>query len=174
MLIPLLALLALAGIVLGGIQLFGDPSETATTRPIATTPPAPSTSVSPSPSVRLVSLTAGDYLGHPLSEVQSALTALGFTVSAKPLQTSDVPDGQVIAVDPTGPLPRGTAITVTYAVAPPPPPTPTAAPSPSISARKPSPAPSSMSSPATSRPPSRCWRGWSRPTIPASTRRSAP
>ncbi|WP_261327477.1 protein kinase domain-containing protein [Modestobacter marinus] len=125
LLVSALAVLLVAGIVFGGFQLLGNSSDTATPQPTAA-PPAPTTTAAPT--VQLVSLTAADFVGRPLADVQAGLTALGFAVTPKPLQTSDVPDGEVIAVDPTGPLPRGTAVTVTYAVTPPPPPTPTPAP----------------------------------------------
>ncbi len=132
LLLPALAVLVVAAIVFGGYRLLGTSSDTATPRPTAS--PTPTPTAAPSPSVQLISLTAADFVGRPLADVQAGLTALGFAVTPKPLQTSDVPDGQVIALDPTGPLPRGTAVAVTYAVVPPPPPPPTTAPAPETTA----------------------------------------
>jgi serine/threonine-protein kinase len=77
----------------------------------------------------LVSLSSADYVGRPVAEVQAELIERGLQVTLKPLQTGDVPDGQVIDLDPVGQVLPGAAVTVTYAVAPPPP-TPTPTPTP--------------------------------------------
>ena len=67
-----------------------------------------------------VQLTAADLIGRPVGDVEADLTALGLPVQRRPLTTSDVPDGQVIAVDPVGQVAPGQTITVTYAAVPPP------------------------------------------------------
>jgi serine/threonine-protein kinase len=128
-LLALVALLAVAAVVAGGLWLTnrgtGDggaaatgPTTTATSsRPSA--PPA-------TPSAQLVDLASSDYVGRPASEVLAALQARGLVVTLVPQQTADVPDGQVIAVDPAGKLAPNSPVAVTYAVTPPTPPTPTA------------------------------------------------
>jgi serine/threonine-protein kinase len=70
------------------------------------------------PAVQPVSLTAADYVGRPVDAVRAELTGRGLQVSLRPLQTSDVADGSVIALDPVGQVPPGTVVTVTHAVAP--------------------------------------------------------
>jgi hypothetical protein len=138
-LIPLVALLTVAGIVAGGLQLMGSTSNddggtaTAPTTP-AVTSTAPATPP-PTPTVRLVDLATSDYVGRPVAEVQAELTARGLIVTLDPLETSDVGAGLVTAVDPSGALAPNSPVTITYAVAPPPPPpaptpTPTPAPAP--------------------------------------------
>jgi serine/threonine-protein kinase len=66
----------------------------------------------------VVDLVAGRYAGHPLADVQAELTALGLVVRPRPTTTNDVPDGQVIAVEPVGQVVVGQTVSVTYAVAP--------------------------------------------------------
>jgi len=118
LLVPLLALLAVAAVIAGGLQLMGgwDGGETAA----GTTAPSTSSAAPATPSVQLVDLVSADYLGRPYADVQAELTARGLVVTLRPLQTGDVPDGQVIAVDPVGALTPGSPVTLTYAVAPPP------------------------------------------------------
>jgi len=86
------------------------------------TPPSgeatPSTTAPATPTA--VQLTAADLIGRPVGDVEADLTALGLPVQRRPLTTSDVPDGQVIAVDPVGQVAPGQTITVTYAAVPPP------------------------------------------------------
>jgi hypothetical protein len=131
LLVPLLALLAVAAVVVGGLQLVGSRSDagggTATEQTTPATSSAPSTPP-PAPTVHLVDLASSDYVGRPVSEVQAELTARGLIVSITPQETSDVAEGLVTAVSPEGPLPPNSAVTLTYAVAPPPPPAATPAP----------------------------------------------
>jgi hypothetical protein len=108
-LLPLVALLVLAALA-GAVTLGSSGSPTPATEP-TTTPSAPAG----------VDVVASAYVGRPFADVQAELTGLGLTVQPRPVQTADVPDGQVIAVDPSGRLASGTAVTVTHAVAPPPP-----------------------------------------------------
>ncbi|WP_448616150.1 serine/threonine protein kinase [Modestobacter sp. URMC 112] len=121
LLLPLIAVLAVAAIVFGVVRTFGaaDPASDATA--VTTTAPTTAPTTTAVPRVLVV---AGNYVGRPVSVVQSELSVFGLAVTLRPLQTGDVPDGQVIAVDPVGELAPGSPITVTHAVAPPPPPPP--------------------------------------------------
>jgi eukaryotic-like serine/threonine-protein kinase len=107
LLVPLVALLTLA-VVAGAVVLGTRGSSSPATEPA----PSPSTPAG-------VEVASVDHVGRPVSEVQAQLTGLGLTVQLRPLQTADVPDGQVIAVDPLGTLRPGDTLTVTHAVAPP-------------------------------------------------------
>jgi serine/threonine protein kinase len=69
----------------------------------------------PPPTVDVVQ---ADLVGHPVQEVQAALVALGLPVQLVPVETADVPAGQVTAVTPEGRLAPGTGVAVSYAVAP--------------------------------------------------------
>jgi hypothetical protein len=129
-LVPLVALLAVAGIVSGGLQMTGSTSDAGGGTAAGPTTPAPTSSAppppAPTPTVRLVDLATSDYVGRPVTDVQAELTARGLIVTLSPVQTSDVAAGLVTAVDPSGALTPNSPVTVTYAVAPPPPPAPTA------------------------------------------------
>ncbi|MGY1640894.1 protein kinase [Geodermatophilus sp. SYSU D00703] len=107
LLVPLAALLTLA-VVVGAVLL--------ATR--GTSSPATEPTPSPSPPAG-VEVASADHVGRPVSDVRAELTELGLTVQLRPLQTADVPDGQVIAVDPLSTLQPGDTVTVTHAVAPP-------------------------------------------------------
>jgi len=133
----LLTLLVVAGGTFAFLQVAGDrPADQA-----AATTTTPSSTPTPSaPTVVLVSLSTTDYVGRPIAEVQADLLERGLQVALQPLQTSDVPDGQVIALNPTGQVMPGSVVTVTHAVTPPPPPTPTPTPEP-VPAPTPDPAP---------------------------------
>jgi eukaryotic-like serine/threonine-protein kinase len=80
--------------------------------PTQTTPPAPET----------VNVIPEKYLGGDYRTVQSQLTALGLVVVGVQQESSEDP-GTVLELNPTGPVPAGSTITVTYAVAPEPAPT---------------------------------------------------
>ncbi|MGY1795741.1 serine/threonine protein kinase [Geodermatophilus sp. SYSU D00525] len=114
-----LLVLALAGVaVVLGTR--GDPAPAAA--PSSTPPPsssaAPSSSApattepAPPPTVDVV---AAALVGRPFPDVQAELTALGLQVQPSTVATGDVPEGRVVAVDPTGPVVVGQAVTVTYA-----------------------------------------------------------
>ncbi|MCU1606444.1 MAG: Two component serine/threonine protein kinase with sensor(S) [Modestobacter sp.] len=134
LLLPVLALLALAAIVAGTLQVVGGATtsaESATPSPTtASATPASSSPVPTAPPVLMVALSTRDYVGRPVAEVQAELLARGLQVALRPVQTPDVPDGQVIVVDPAGELSPGTLVTVTHAVAPPAAPVTTVAPAP--------------------------------------------
>jgi serine/threonine-protein kinase len=76
---------------------------------------APTTSAAAPTSVRV---RAADLVGRPLPEVQAHLTMLGLRMQPHQIVTGDVPAGQVIAVEPVGPVIPGQTLVVTYAVAP--------------------------------------------------------
>ncbi|GAB3310138.1 hypothetical protein GCM10027451_20370 [Geodermatophilus aquaeductus] len=124
----LLALLALA--VVGGVLALtaGDPEDTAASPTTTSSSPVPSSAATPPPTSSAptptgpvpVDVVAADLVGRPLPDVQAALTALGLVVQPQPVPTGEVPDGQVTAVAPEGPVLPGQTVTVTYAVAPPP------------------------------------------------------
>jgi len=131
----LLALVVLAVAVVLGVQVAGGPGDAgeavadtaapsssapASTAPSSSAPAstAPSGTAPATPSVQPVPVASADLVGRPYAEVQAELTGRGLVVTLRPLQTGDVPDGQVIAVDPTGELSVGSPVTVTYAVAP--------------------------------------------------------
>jgi eukaryotic-like serine/threonine-protein kinase len=129
LLVPLLVALVVVAAVAAGALILGmrgDPAPASA--PPATPPPAPTTSATPlapqAPPVVRVRLTAEEYVGRPVGQVQPQLAGLDLAVRLVPVETADVPAGQVLAVDPVGEVPVGTTVTVTHAVAPPPPPPP--------------------------------------------------
>jgi serine/threonine-protein kinase len=120
--------LVVTGLVLGSRDVpAADPAPAAA--PTSTAPPAPTT---PRATGTFVRVDPADHVGQPVAEVQAWLTGLDLPVVLRTEQTTEVPAGQVIRLEPTGELPVGTTVTVTHAVAPPPPPPAptTAAPSP--------------------------------------------
>jgi serine/threonine-protein kinase len=98
------------------------PSSSATsaspTRTSQSATPTP-TRNTPTPTQETVNIIPAAYLGKDYRQVQSELSNLGLAVTVEPLQTSEASPGQVVGLNPTGPLPVGSPITVTYAVAPP-------------------------------------------------------
>ncbi|MGY1653489.1 serine/threonine protein kinase [Geodermatophilus sp. SYSU D01119] len=130
LLVALVALLAALAVVVGVVLAnAGDGGTPAAPAPTTTSAPAPDPTVA---------VAAADYVGRPVGEVQQELTALGLQVTPRPVTTADVPDGQVITLDPVGALAPGTVVTVTHAVAPPPAPAP---PTTAPTTEAPSPAP---------------------------------
>jgi eukaryotic-like serine/threonine-protein kinase len=121
------ALLAAAAVGTGVVLGTGGGAEPGA-QPTPTPPPAVTSTAPPAPVPRVttVRLAAAEHVGRPVAEVQAELTGLDLVVQLRPIQTSDVPAGQVIALDPAGEVPVGTTVTVTHAVAPPPPPPPPA------------------------------------------------
>jgi hypothetical protein len=96
----------------------GTPGTPASSAP--STPVTDTTSAAPA----AVDVVPARYVGRPLAEVQTELTALGLVVRPQPTTTSGLPDGQVTAVDPAGRVVVGQPVAVTYAVAPSPSPPP--------------------------------------------------
>ena len=107
LLVGLLALLVVAAVAVGLLVGRTDRSPA----PVAGPTSAPTSSTTGH-------LVAGDHLGRPVAEVEAELTGLGLSVQLRPVQTADVPDGQVLAVEPLGELTPGQTVTLTYAVAP--------------------------------------------------------
>ncbi len=116
------ALLMLAGALvvaalLGlGVALLGDDPEPSGQETPATssTPSASATRTTAPP----ISVVAAELVGRPVADVQAELVALGLAVTLAPVETADVPPGQVTAVEPVGDLAPGAAVTVAYAVPP--------------------------------------------------------
>jgi serine/threonine-protein kinase len=65
-----------------------------------------------------VELVAADFVGRSVQEVQADLVARGLQPSLVPVETADVPAGQVLSVDPVGSLAPGSSVTVEYGVPP--------------------------------------------------------
>jgi serine/threonine-protein kinase len=134
LLVPLVvALLAVVAVVAGLLLgTTGDPA------PASQPTPSPSPTVSatpapaPAPAVPRVRLTAAEYVGRSVAQVQAELAGLDLTVALRGVTTADIPAGQVITIDPTGEVPVGTTVTVTHAVAPPAPTTTVAPPAPPV------------------------------------------
>ena len=116
--IAVVAILALAAVAVG--LLGGKPPGTTTGQSTGqTAEPATQTTAETPPTIDLV---AADFVGRPVADVQAELTALGLVPQLQPVQTADVPEGQVIAVDPLTGLLAGSPVTISHAVAPPAPP----------------------------------------------------
>lgn len=89
--------------------------------PTLTTPPPTPT---PTPTPETVNIISAAYLGKDYRQVQSSLEALGLSVTVLPQQSAETA-GTVLEINPTGTVPKGTAVTIIYAV-----PLPTATPVP--------------------------------------------
>jgi hypothetical protein len=76
---------------------------------------ATETTPAPPPTVGVV---AAELLGQPVDRVQADLVGRGLQVQLVPVETADVPSGQVTAVTPEGELAPATVVAVTYAVPP--------------------------------------------------------
>ncbi|MET0764681.1 MAG: protein kinase [Blastococcus sp.] len=114
--VAVLVALTVAVVVLQGNSGIPAQGTTTTQEPAAeTTPPT-------------VAVVAEDYLGRPVGEVQAALIGKDLTVTVVPVETADVPAGQVTALDPVGELAPGSTVAVSYAVPPVVVPTPAPAP----------------------------------------------
>ena len=113
------ALVALGALVLVLSLLGGGEDPAAETTP---TTSAPSSSTAAEPST--VAVTAEEFVGRPVTEVQADLVARGLQVELRPVTTADVAADQVTAVDPVGELAPGSTVAVSYAVAPVPAPEP--------------------------------------------------
>ena len=107
-LLPLLALLAGAGIAAALLQALADPQ------------PASSASAAEQRDNGSIVLDADDYIGRPVDEVAERLTALGLDVELREEVTEATVPDRVIGVQPTGTsLEPGDRVIVTFAVAPP-------------------------------------------------------
>ncbi|MGZ4543957.1 MAG: protein kinase domain-containing protein [Blastococcus sp.] len=106
LLVPLVLLLAGAGIGVAALQVLGD---------AAVAPPA---AAAGTPATTIL-VTASDYVGRPVDDVAAELTARGLRVQRTAVPTSTATAGTVTAVSPTGLRAAGDLVTVSYAVAPP-------------------------------------------------------
>ncbi|MCU1570252.1 MAG: serine/threonine protein kinase [Naasia sp.] len=119
---PLIALVGILAIVLAVVlfSLLGNQPKNGTSPSPSPSRPSASPSVSPTPSATPTSSTvpvdAGDYTGRPYQDVQGDLEGLGFTVNAQSgnAASDESQVGVVYDVNPTGNLPKGATITVTY------------------------------------------------------------
>jgi serine/threonine-protein kinase len=106
-LLPLLGLLAGAGIAAVVLQVVGRDEPTATAAAAGTTE-----------STTFV-LDARDYVGRPVNDVVRELTAKGFSVQRQRVPTDAAEPGRVVGVEPDGmTLTRGDTVVVSYAVSP--------------------------------------------------------
>jgi serine/threonine-protein kinase len=107
-LLPLLAMLAGAGIAAALLQALADPQ------------PSSTASAAEQRSNGSIVLDADDYIGRPVPEVTERLTALGLDVELREEVTADTVPDRVTGVEPTGTsLQPGDTVILRYAVAPP-------------------------------------------------------
>jgi serine/threonine-protein kinase len=104
LLIPLVAVLALVAVVIGGLT-GADRTSTPVARSSATPSAAPT-----------ILVAAEDYVGRPVREVEAELTSLGVSVRLRAVQSAKAADGAVLAVAPTGELAEGQTVTVSHVV----------------------------------------------------------
>jgi hypothetical protein len=108
-LLPLLALLAGAGIAAAVLQVVTDGGSPAATAAAAEQHQNGS-----------IVLNADNYIGRPVGQVAEKLTALGLTVQLREQVAADTVPDRVTGIDPAGtPLSAGDTVVVSYAVAPP-------------------------------------------------------
>jgi serine/threonine-protein kinase len=106
----------------------GDPKTSApattSTRPTSASPsPSPTsasptptrTTATPTPTPETVNIISAAYLGKDYRQVQASLEALGLSVTVLPQQSAEAA-GTVLEINPTGTVPKGTAVTIIYAV----------------------------------------------------------
>jgi serine/threonine-protein kinase len=132
--VPVLVGLVATALVVTGLVLGTRDVPTAAPAAAGPTTTAPPTPVAARPTSTYVRVDPAKHVGQQVTAVQAWLTGLDLTVTLVAVERADLPDGQVIALEPTGDLPVGTTVTVAHAVAPPAPPPPptTAAPSPAV------------------------------------------
>jgi serine/threonine protein kinase len=80
------------------------------------TTPEPTSAAPTTPEAIVVDAAA--YQGRPIDVVVAELNALGFSVNQQPEVTDEFAPGTVLTLNPVGPLPPGSQITVTFAEAP--------------------------------------------------------
>ncbi|WP_104159999.1 protein kinase [Arthrobacter sp. ZGTC212] len=124
--IPLIALLVLlVGAAVAAVVLTGnnddDPAPAPATSSAAPSPSTTTRSASATPTEEDdegIPVNAASYIGRSYDEVQAELTNLGLAVSRLDEPSSDYPEGIVTGVNPVGPLPAGTLVTVTVSTGP--------------------------------------------------------
>ncbi|WP_022887546.1 protein kinase domain-containing protein [Glaciibacter superstes] len=118
---PLIVLIALLAIVLIGVLIafFANPGNTpATNSPTASsaapTTPKPTTPA-PTPSSTRVTVTEADFVGLSSADARAKLEGLGLVANVATGNAATTPDAvdTVYTVNPTGPVEKGTSITVT-------------------------------------------------------------
>jgi serine/threonine-protein kinase len=144
LLVPLVTLLAGAGLGIGALQVVGGPA--------AVVPPAAAASEDPDAAEQTVEVLAEEFVGRPADEVGAELVGRGLTVARRDEATAATAPGLVTAVGPVGRLAPGTLVTLSVAVGLPEVPSPApGSPAPSSAA---SPSPGSSPSPGPSPSPS--------------------
>lgn len=108
--VSVLAVALIALIVMLSISPSGTPTPTVT----PSSPPSHTATPSQTPTVPTTVIRASDYVGRPVSDVQSQLETMGFTVdlATGALAKSPSQNGTVSGITPTGPVPNGSTITV--------------------------------------------------------------
>jgi hypothetical protein len=94
----------------------GSPASDGT--PTATAPAAPTATTSAVTTPAGIEVVAAGLVGRPVQQVQADLIGRGLRVEILPVETADVPAGQVTAVDPVGTLAPGDLVRLSYAVPP--------------------------------------------------------
>ncbi|UKA62904.1 protein kinase [Arthrobacter sp. FW306-04-A] len=125
-----LLLFALVGVILSQSGLFSprnpapatsnSPVQTSSAPPSSASPSATETSATPTPTtptVETVNLIPEAYKGQPYDKVRADLSALGMGVNGVQVFDPSTP-GTVIDINPSGPQPKGTTITVNYSKGP--------------------------------------------------------
>lgn len=130
---PLIALFLLLAIVTTGalVALFtqqnnATPVETTSSAPSQTPSEEPTPVDTPSPTSNRVNLTEADVIGLTIAEARAKLGELELVATEEPGNAAESEDqvGRVYYVDPTGPVEKGTTITLRAYGPVPPPPTP--------------------------------------------------
>lgn len=123
-----LVLFALVGFFLTQQGIFSPAKDTATTSAVSSPPstsaspssasptPTPSRpSATPSPTPTTVNVISAAYLGKDYRQVKASLESMGLFVRVLPEQSPETA-GAVLGIDPSGTMPKGTEVTITYAV----------------------------------------------------------
>ncbi len=130
----------------------GSPSDSAPASPSASateqSPSEPASSQAP----RTVTVDEGDYLGRQVDDAAGALDDLGLNASRNEVANDgSLEEGEVVAVDPTGEVPEGSTVTLSFAGAAPEEPSSPATPQPTATPPA-TPSASLSTSPAASTP----------------------
>lgn len=88
---------------------------TASSTSATPTPTQTSATPTPTPTPETVNIIAAGYLGKDYRRAQADLEALGLSVTVLPQQSAETA-GTVLEINPTGTVPKGSAVTIIYAV----------------------------------------------------------